>query len=246
MSTLTSLHLDLPPNSHVAGLHIWNYNGVARTDFGWKKISVLADSATYCGTFVVRRAPGHTCYDFRQLLLLSQPAMLLKEQAPKQQQQHEIEFIFDEPFELGAVKVENYRRAPTARGVKDWELLVDDLLVYQGVLRKDGTEAVLFVEDPASLSSRCTEIENKMNLGAELLELVFLPTEADLVEWICTDEDAESGFVEDGGTTAASAAAPSGKALHLQGDVVVGQASLGLGRPKTSMSKLVSCREKRD
>lgn len=160
------------------------------------------------------------------------------QQAPKQQQQqHEIEFIFDEPFELGAVKVENYRRAPTARGVKDWELLVDDLLVYQGVLRKDGTEAVLFVEDPASLSSRCTEIENKMNLGAELLELVFLPTEADLVEWICTDEDGESGFVEDGGTTAASAAAPSGKALHRQGDVVVGQASLGLGRPKTSMSK---------
>jgi len=46
-----------------------------------------------------------------------------------------IELVFDEPTRMSCIRFWNYSRTP-ARGARDIEIFVDDLLVYQGVLRQ--------------------------------------------------------------------------------------------------------------
>jgi hypothetical protein len=65
---------------------------------------------------------------------------------------HEIGFVFDMPITLGAIVIENYSRHPN-RGVKDWEILLDDLIVYQGIMRKSGNSNSSGSNTSSSISS---------------------------------------------------------------------------------------------
>ena len=56
---------------NVSGLNIWNYNCPGLEMRGWKTISLYSDE-NFCATYMVRRGPGHTQFDFKQLILLSQ------------------------------------------------------------------------------------------------------------------------------------------------------------------------------
>lgn len=65
-----------------------------------------------------------------------------------------VELVFDQPTQISVIKFWNYSRTP-ARGVRDVEIYVDDLIIYQGILRQasgqDGGEAVLFTDQPSIL-----------------------------------------------------------------------------------------------
>ncbi|CAK0863615.1 unnamed protein product [Prorocentrum cordatum] len=47
-----------------------------------------------------------------------------------------VELVFDEPTQISAVHIWNYTRTTPSRGVRDVEIYVDDLLIYQGILRQ--------------------------------------------------------------------------------------------------------------
>mmetsp|Transcript_56094 Transcript_56094/g.149019 ORF Transcript_56094/g.149019 Transcript_56094/m.149019 type:complete len:170 (-) Transcript_56094:619-1128(-) len=64
---------------------------------------------------------------------------------------------FDEPVALSLLRVLNYSKTP-GRGVREFELLVDDALLYRGFLRRaherDGGpqwQSILFTDEPAVL-----------------------------------------------------------------------------------------------
>jgi len=100
--------------------------------------------------------------------------------APWVRQPHNsVEFFFDEPTHISCVHFWNYARTPS-RGARDIEIYVDDLLVYQGILRQeDGTsplersvrgargEAVLFTTLP--------------DIVAREQRFVYLPSAEELV-----------------------------------------------------------------
>lgn len=72
-----------------------------------------------------------------------------------------VELVFDEPVRISCIKLWNYARTPT-RGVRDIEIFVDDLLIYQGVMRQEltdtGGEAVLFTDDQRIVERECSQI----------------------------------------------------------------------------------------
>lgn len=45
-----------------------------------------------------------------------------------------VSFYFDQPEEIGAIQFWNYRKTPN-RGVKDFDILIDDVLAYKGVMK---------------------------------------------------------------------------------------------------------------
>lgn len=47
-----------------------------------------------------------------------------------------VELVFDEPTHISCMRCWNYSRTPS-RGVRDLEVYVDDLLIYQGILRQE-------------------------------------------------------------------------------------------------------------
>lgn len=77
--------------------------------------------------------------------------------------------VFDEPICLGAMKFWNYSKTPS-RGVRDFDVLIDDHVVYQGSLeaspespqtwetmrgnhlKRDFSQTIVFSMDPNSLN----------------------------------------------------------------------------------------------
>jgi len=60
-----------------------------------------------------------------------------------------VELVFDEPTQISCVHFWNYPRT-SARGVRDIEIYVDDLLIYQGILRREGGGAPASARGPAA------------------------------------------------------------------------------------------------
>merc|ERR1712190_70246 len=64
-----------------------------------------------------------------------------------------VELVFDEPTHISCAHFWNYTRT-ASRGVRDIEIYVDDLLIYQGILRQESSqsrsrgEAILFTATP--------------------------------------------------------------------------------------------------
>lgn len=79
-------------------------------------------------------------------------------------QANELWLYFDAPVRLSLLRVLNYSKSP-ARGVQDFELLLDDSLIYRGKLRRseegDGTamwQSILFTDSPAILASESSRV----------------------------------------------------------------------------------------
>jgi len=104
-----------------------------------------------------------------------------------------VELVFDEPTRISCARFWNYSRTPS-RGVRDVEIYVDDLLIYQGILRQEssvpatdgasaaerGGEAVLFTAHPEIVQRERSHI--------------YLPSAEELVAFFD-----ENGRVEHGG-----------------------------------------------
>eukprot|EP00931_Biecheleriopsis_adriatica_P060466 TRINITY_DN36321_c0_g1_i1.p1 TRINITY_DN36321_c0_g1~~TRINITY_DN36321_c0_g1_i1.p1 ORF type:complete len:1561 (+),score=282.18 TRINITY_DN36321_c0_g1_i1:78-4685(+) len=88
-----------------------------------------------------------------------------------------VELIFDEPTQISCVKFWNYSRTP-ARGVRDVEIYVDDILIYQGILRQVTGERGSVSSSPAGEAVLFTS-------QAEIVErersLIYLPSPEELV-----------------------------------------------------------------
>lgn len=94
-----------------------------------------------------------------------------------------VELIFDEPTQISYIKFWNYSRTP-ARGVRDVELYVDDLLIYQGVLKQANAHGS---SPPSTNLDRATPSGEAVlfTLHPEIVErersLVYLPSPDELV-----------------------------------------------------------------
>ena len=109
--------------------------------------------------------------------------------------------------------VTNYLKTPW-RGVKEWEIQIDDFIVYQGYMKKWGKELILFSDDEVILNHRdfsiasqssfllnqmsATEIVKQVEVNNDLNEkvkqshledLVYIPTEDDLVAYISSENE---------------------------------------------------------
>eukprot|EP00933_Yihiella_yeosuensis_P071449 TRINITY_DN7964_c1_g5_i1.p1 TRINITY_DN7964_c1_g5~~TRINITY_DN7964_c1_g5_i1.p1 ORF type:complete len:835 (-),score=139.13 TRINITY_DN7964_c1_g5_i1:91-2343(-) len=67
------IRIDFGCEREVSGFNMWNYNKNAEdTCRGIKEFSVYCDDR-FIATFLCRKAPGHTHFDFKQVVLLDQP-----------------------------------------------------------------------------------------------------------------------------------------------------------------------------
>lgn len=94
-----------------------------------------------------------------------------------------LELVFDVPAELAAIRFWNYSRTPS-RGAQEIEVYVDDLLIYQGVLRMAAAGGSVGLQSGAlKLSDHGESV--LFTADAPLVEregpLIYLPTEDELI-----------------------------------------------------------------
>jgi len=108
-----------------------------------------------------------------------------------------IELVFDEPTRISCVHFWNYSRTP-ARGARDIELYVDDLLVYQGILRQEDGASSSFTRGAGSGPGRGSPGEAVLfttlpDIVARERSFVYLPSADELVTFFD-----ESGKLDNG------------------------------------------------
>ncbi|XP_044252344.1 katanin-interacting protein-like [Tribolium madens] len=83
--------------------------------------------------------------------------------------------VMDEPIVVSLVKLWNYSKTPM-RGIKEFGILVDDLLVYNGTLHKysvnkDGYQTVVFTENEAILGEEYDDVLRKSAFSQDVVLL---------------------------------------------------------------------------
>lgn len=97
-----------------------------------------------------------------------------------------VELVFDEPTHISCVRFWNYARTPS-RGVRDLELYVDDLLIYQGILRQEA-------HGHASRNGEAVLFTSQQEIVDRERPFIYLPSAEELVTFFD-----ETGRVEYGG-----------------------------------------------
>ena len=129
--------------------------------------------------------------------------------APLQTQPNPSNSIFvylDDPICLSKIKIWNYSKTP-ARGCHEIEVLIDDVLVYRGALRKakqdqrggratDNCSAILFTDSEAVIED---EIDNVYNPGAESEGHCVFMDSGTVVDTLCTDGTSQRPTTSAGG-----------------------------------------------
>jgi len=105
-----------------------------------------------------------------------------------------VEFVFDAPTHISCVHFWNYSRTPS-RGARDIEIYVDDLLVYQGILRQEDAADKSSSHPQAGAGIRRKGEAVLFTMSPEIVErergCVYLPGEKELVNFFD-----ESGHVD--------------------------------------------------
>eukprot|EP00927_Polykrikos_kofoidii_P076589 TRINITY_DN73654_c0_g1_i1.p1 TRINITY_DN73654_c0_g1~~TRINITY_DN73654_c0_g1_i1.p1 ORF type:complete len:1461 (+),score=257.73 TRINITY_DN73654_c0_g1_i1:63-4445(+) len=132
--------------------------------------------------------------------------MWLAPRSTQQSAHNAVELVFEEQTRISCLHVWNYTRTPS-RGVRDVEIYVDDILVYQGILRK-GEEKVNLGVAPRQSSSRLPPPGGEAILFTTLPNIVerhrpfvFLPCLEETVDFSFFDQD---GYVDPAGRSTVS------------------------------------------